>query len=70
MFLERKVHQLQTISMNPLAKRLKPQISTSKSGKRMSLMEKSRQEALNSSTRSSSINNGVTFKMRQPSQKR
>lgn len=73
--LERKVHQLQTITVAPKRTRSASLSITSKQtgSKRISLMEKSRQEAMNSSTRTSNKSPSksvVTFRMRQPSQKR
>lgn len=72
--LERKVHQLQTITVAPKRARLAFSAASMQAGaKRSSLMEKSRQEAMNSSTRTGRSPNKavVTFRMRQPpSQKR
>lgn len=63
--LEKKIHQLKSISA-PSTKR--PRIpSSSYSGKKMNLMEKSWQEAMNSSS-NKNVNRSaiVTFKMKQP----
>lgn len=76
LFLENKVHQLQTISVTPLGKRLRP-LTIPSPGKKISLMEKSRQEALTSITRtnasasktSQNKPSTVTFRMRQPGRK-